>query len=210
MVKENPVDRLEFTKIVRDQTEVLTPETVEKLLRDAMDNDLALIPFLDLAFYAGIRPDGELQKVLWSDIDLNAKKHHVTIRPTVAKKRRKRWIDLSDNALAWLWRVSRPRAVIWRAASHRSAPARCDENGAATPWLLGSPNGHSKAHDTPGVHAGWLSTATSTVWSSRPAMNRRRSCGITTTRRSLRKLRPRSGTYSRRPREERRVVPFSA
>jgi integrase len=101
-VKENPVDRLEFIKIVRDQTEVLTPETVEKLLRDAMDNDLELIPFLILAFYAGIRPDGELQKVLWSDINLKAKKHHVTIRSTVAKKRRKRWIDLSDNALAWL------------------------------------------------------------------------------------------------------------
>jgi len=102
VVQQNPVDRIEFTKIVRDQTEVLAPETVEKLLRDAMDNDLGLIPFLVLAFYAGIRPDGELQKVLWSDIDLNAKKHHVTIRAIVAKKRRKRWIDLSDNALAWL------------------------------------------------------------------------------------------------------------
>ena len=103
VVQQNPVDRLEFTKIVRDQTQVLAPETVEKLLRDAMDNDLALTPFLVLAFYAGIRPDGELQKVLWSDLDLNAKRHHVTIQASVAKKRRKCWIDLSDNVLAWLW-----------------------------------------------------------------------------------------------------------
>lgn len=95
---ENPVDRVEFIKIVRDQTEVLTPKTVEKLLSDAMDNDLELVPFLVLAFYAGIRPDGELQKVLWSDIDLNAKKHHVTIRKHGCQERRKRWIDLSDNA----------------------------------------------------------------------------------------------------------------
>jgi integrase len=79
-VQQNPVDRLEFIKIVRDQTEVLEPETVERLLRDALENDLELIPFLVMAFYAGIRPDGELQKVLWSDIDLNAKKHHVVIR----------------------------------------------------------------------------------------------------------------------------------
>ena len=102
VVQKNPVDRMDFTTIVRDETEVLTPETVENLLLDAIDNDLSLVPFLVLAFYAGIRPSGELQKILWSDIDLNAKKHHVTIRAAIAKKRRKRWIDLSENAIAWL------------------------------------------------------------------------------------------------------------
>jgi integrase len=81
---------------------VIAPAKVEKILFDAITNDLELVPFLTLAFYAGVRPDGELQKILWSDLDLTAKKHHVTIRPTIAKKRRKRWIDLSANALAWL------------------------------------------------------------------------------------------------------------
>ena len=66
---------------------------------DALANDIELLPFLVFSFYAGIRPDGELQKLLWSDVDLAAKEHNITIRPTVAKKRRKRWIDLSDNAL---------------------------------------------------------------------------------------------------------------
>jgi|SRR5271166_3934907 len=101
-LKENPVDLLEFASIVRAETEVFAPATVEALLRDALENDLTLVPFLVLAFYAGVRPDGELQKVLWTDIDLGAKKHHLTIRAAVAKKRRKRWIDLSNNALAWL------------------------------------------------------------------------------------------------------------
>jgi integrase len=101
-LQENPVKRLEFTRIVRDQVEVIAPATVEKLLFDSLTNDLELVPFLILSFYAGVRPDGELQKLLWSDLDLSAKEHHVTIRPTVAKKRRKRWIDLSPNALAWL------------------------------------------------------------------------------------------------------------
>jgi integrase len=99
---ENPIGRMAFTKIVRDQIEVIAPATVEKLLLDALINDPELLPFLVLAFYAGIRPDGELTKLLWSDVDLSAKEHHITIRPTVAKKRRKRWIDLSANALAWL------------------------------------------------------------------------------------------------------------
>lgn len=101
-LKENPIQRIEFTKIVRDEVEVISPDIVEKLFLDAMANDLELIPFLACAFYAGIRPEGELMKIQWSDIDLSATEHHITIRSTVAKKRRKRWIDLSPNALAWL------------------------------------------------------------------------------------------------------------
>ena len=101
-LRENPIKSLEFTKIVRDTVEIIPPSIVEKLLLDALANDMELLPFLVLSFYAGIRPDGELQKLLWKDLDLNAKEHHVTIRPTVAKKRRKRWIDLSENAIAWL------------------------------------------------------------------------------------------------------------
>jgi integrase len=101
-LKENPVKGLEFTKIVRDTVEIIPPSIVEKLLLDALANDIELLPFLVLSVYAGIRPDGELQKLLWNDLDLSAKEHHVTVRPTVAKKRRKRWIDLSENAIAWL------------------------------------------------------------------------------------------------------------
>jgi integrase len=103
---ENPVRRLEFKKRIRDSVEVISPATVKKLLVDALAKDLELVPFLVLTFYAGVRPDGEVQELVWSDIDLTAKKHHVTIRPSVAKKRRKRWIDLSENALAWLHEYS--------------------------------------------------------------------------------------------------------
>jgi integrase len=111
-LKENPIDRIEFTKIIRDHIEVIPPEIVEKLFLDALANDLELIPFLVCAFYAGIRPEGELQKVQWSDINLGATEHHITIRPTVAKKRRKRWIDLSPNALAWLEEYRERRGIL--------------------------------------------------------------------------------------------------
>src|SRR5215469_1938968 len=71
-LKENPIKDLEFTKIVRDAVEIFPPSTVEKLLLDALANDIELLPFLVFSFYAGIRPDGELQKLLWSDVDLAA------------------------------------------------------------------------------------------------------------------------------------------
>jgi integrase len=99
---ENPIGRLEFKKRVRDQVEVIPPALVEKLLLDAIANDLELIPFLVFAFFCGVRPDGELKKLLWADVDLAIREHHVTIRAAIAKKGRKRWIDLSENALAWL------------------------------------------------------------------------------------------------------------
>jgi integrase len=99
---ENPILRLERKKRVRDQVEIIPPTLVEKLLLDALANDLELVPFLVFAFFCGIRPDGELKKLLWSDVDMTARKHHVTIRAVIAKKGKKRWIDLSDNALAWL------------------------------------------------------------------------------------------------------------
>jgi integrase len=99
---ENPIGRLEFKKCICDSVEVIPPATVEKLLSDALANDLELVPFLVFAFFCGVRPDGELKKLLWSDLDMTAKEHHVTIRAAIAKKGRKRWIDLSENALAWL------------------------------------------------------------------------------------------------------------
>jgi integrase len=101
-LRENPISRLEFKKVVRDQVEIFPPTTVEKLLLDALSDNLLLIPYLVFSFFCGIRPQNEIQKVLWSDIDLTAKEHHVTVRPTVSKKRRKRWIDLSENAFSWL------------------------------------------------------------------------------------------------------------
>jgi hypothetical protein len=39
-LKENPIARLEFTKLVRDAVEIIPPSTVEKLLLDALVNVL--------------------------------------------------------------------------------------------------------------------------------------------------------------------------
>jgi len=51
-------------------------------------------------FFAGIRPDGELQKLEWDDVKL-AEKTIVT-RPEVSKTNRRRFPKISTNAGAWL------------------------------------------------------------------------------------------------------------
>ena len=95
---ENPIARLDF--IDRPRREVVTVPTAQttKMLHLALENDLELLPFLVFGFFAGIRPDGELLELEWTDV----KDTEIVIRPEVSKTNRRRFIDLSDNAKAWL------------------------------------------------------------------------------------------------------------
>jgi integrase len=54
----------------RKEVEILPVSQVAGMLNHALENDLELLTFLTLGFLCGIRPDGELQKNEWRDIDL--------------------------------------------------------------------------------------------------------------------------------------------
>jgi integrase len=97
---ENPISRLDFADRPRKEVETLSNGQVEAMLKHALAEDAALLPFLVLGLFCGIRPDGELQKVEWRDIGLADKV--VTIRPEVSKTNRRRFVDLSENAKSWL------------------------------------------------------------------------------------------------------------
>ena len=96
----NPVERLDFIASERREVEILEPDEITRLLKDALDNDLPLLPFLVLGFFCGIRPEGELLKLEWRDIDWRGRE--ITIRPEVSKTKRRRFPKLSKNAIAWL------------------------------------------------------------------------------------------------------------
>jgi len=97
---DNPISRLDFVKPSPKEVEVVSPEDVARMLGTALRNDLGLLPYLVLGFFCGIRPIGELTLLQWSDVDLHAKS--VTIRSTVSKTKRRRFPELSENAIAWL------------------------------------------------------------------------------------------------------------
>jgi integrase len=80
--------------------EYLPNEVVRKLFAHAQDKQPKLIPFLTLTTFCGIRPEGEMTKLLWSDIKLDEKL--VVISPQISKTRRRRLIPLSDAAVEWL------------------------------------------------------------------------------------------------------------
>ena len=62
---ENPISKLDFAELKRKEIETISNERVEAMLNHALANDLALLPYLVIGFFAGVRPDGELQKVEW-------------------------------------------------------------------------------------------------------------------------------------------------
>ena len=97
---ENPITRLDFVESSPKEIEIISPENVAKILETALENDLGLLPYLVLGFFCGIRPVGELTLLQWSDVDLQGRS--VTIRSTVSKTKRRRFPEISENAIAWL------------------------------------------------------------------------------------------------------------
>ena len=97
---ENPILKLDFVHRIRREVQTIPAPVVTKMLSSALEHDLVLLPFLTLGFFAGVRPDGELQKLQWSDILLDEKT--IVIRPEVSKTNRRRFPKLSDNAQSWL------------------------------------------------------------------------------------------------------------
>jgi len=92
--------RLDFVEPVPKEAEVISPEDVAKMLETALTNDLDLLPYLVFGFFCGVRPVGELTLLQWADVDLQHR--NVTIRYAVSKTKRRRFIKISENAIAWL------------------------------------------------------------------------------------------------------------
>lgn len=99
-LKENPISRLDFAERKRKEIETIPTDKVKGMLNHALKEDLALLPYLVFGFFAGIRPDGELQKLEWDDVKLTSSE--IVIRPEVSKTNRRRFPKISANAMAWL------------------------------------------------------------------------------------------------------------
>jgi integrase len=97
---DNPIARLDFTEVKRKEVVTVPLDQVAKMLNHALTEDLNLLPYLVFGCFAGVRPDGELQKVEWRDIKLS--ENAIVIRPEVSKTNRRRFVDLEANAKTWL------------------------------------------------------------------------------------------------------------
>lgn len=98
----SPIARLDFADGTSKEVETYTVQEARAMFQSALGSDAALIPFLTLGFFCGIRPDGELQKLEWNDVKLDGPNPQVVIRPEISKTHRRRFVDLAPNAIAWI------------------------------------------------------------------------------------------------------------
>ncbi len=97
---ENPVGKVDPPRLERGEPDILSVPQVGRVLGAGLTHKAGILtPYLALAFFAGLRPC-ELQRVKWSDIDLEGKT--LAVRSAAAKLRARRLVQLPDNLIPWL------------------------------------------------------------------------------------------------------------
>jgi integrase len=99
-LKTNPITALEFVHRPRKEVEVLEPQQFARMLRAAFTDDLALLPYLVVCGFAGVRPKGEATRLEWRDY--NWAEGRLEVRPEVIKGNQRRYVELEPCAKEWL------------------------------------------------------------------------------------------------------------
>jgi integrase len=83
----------------RPEIAILTPDEVRRLLCAARDHAPELVPYLDIAVFAGVRPT-ELQRLTWEHVNFDL--HFIHIGGGISKVRNERYVDMEDVLIRWL------------------------------------------------------------------------------------------------------------
>lgn len=101
-IDRNPVATVERVEPApRDEVCILTAADAAELMSRAEKHALALVPYLAIGLFGGLRPMNELRGVVWErDIDLAG--GNITVRRASSKTNRARLVPISPNLRAWL------------------------------------------------------------------------------------------------------------
>jgi len=103
---------------------IMTPKEVRNLLSAAEKVAADLVPRLAVSFFAGLRPN-EIEGMDWSNVDLTER--IIRVEPTVAKMRRQRLVDVSDNLALWLLSHQKESGPIWPYRSRTTLIRKLDK-----------------------------------------------------------------------------------
>jgi len=101
----NPIGKMDFEEVTKGDTQIFEPKDVEAILNDCLENDLPLLPYRVFGFFCGVRPDGELRRLNWSDLEWHEKV--LRLRAEITKKKRLRFVEVGENAIKWLQEYQR-------------------------------------------------------------------------------------------------------
>jgi integrase len=95
----NPAEGIEAPILDEKIPAIFTVADCEKLMGAAEEHAPEMIPYFAIALFAGLRPS-ETELLHWSNINFETKT--IKVIPATSKKRRQRFVDMSDNLVAWL------------------------------------------------------------------------------------------------------------
>jgi integrase/recombinase XerD len=136
-LESNPTDNVFIDRGEQDEVlpEAYSVEEVRRILTAASkDKDAAtVVPVLVIGLFSGLRPS-EIQHLTWEDIDFEER--HIRVRPETAKRRRQRFVEMSDNMLEWLNPYARETGPASPPdITFRRARSRIIEAAKVTRWL---------------------------------------------------------------------------
>jgi len=105
-VAANPVSVVEIEDVVLGEPEVYTPEEVAKLLEHCPERSLATMV---ICLATGMR-SSEVGRITWKDVRL--KSRQIIVRAGVAKKSRRRVVEIPENFAKWLEPVAQVRGEV--------------------------------------------------------------------------------------------------
>ena len=140
LIKGNPVELLAPIPLNANAPEIYTPDQVRSVMKEIAKNkgeQRQILPYMALAFFAGIRPD-ELTRLNWKDISLTDGVIHV--RADVSKTKKARFIEMPKNLRQWLAICPNRKGLVfpfpdsarrrWRKEVHKTAKVPLIRDGA--------------------------------------------------------------------------------
>lgn len=106
----NPLDGIERPQVTLKAPGIFTVEQTTSLLRAAVERpELELLPYLTIGLFAGLRPT-EMTRLDWSNVRLDQRV--ILVNADASKTSQKRFVDISENLLAWLQPIARESGPI--------------------------------------------------------------------------------------------------
>ena len=96
---ENVVERIRKPSLIEKPIEIFSVMDAMRILSAAHQFDSALVPYLAIGFFAGLR-SSELEVLDWNEISLHGKR--IEVKAENAKTSRQRYVAISENLHAWL------------------------------------------------------------------------------------------------------------
>jgi integrase len=114
----NPLDGLERPQVLLKAPAIFTVDQTISLLRSVIEqSELELLTYVSIGLFAGLRPT-EMIRLDWSNVRLDQRV--VLVNADASKTSQKRFVDVSDNLLAWLAPIAKesgplaPRGLRFR------------------------------------------------------------------------------------------------